>query len=1165
MTVGRKMKKLYDLGKLICMASLLALSILIPEEAGAGVCATVKIEIPQELTFERVAFDARMVVTNNLPSTPGIDNSLKNFNVRVEIKDQDGNPANDLFYIRVVSMDNIDAVDGTGTIPAGAAAEIHWLIIPSVGAGGVLPQGKRYVAGATVSFKAPPDGLLQTMPTLPDTITVKPQPNLSLDYFIPRNVYADDPFTETVEAPVPFDLGVRIKNDGYGPANKLKISSGQPRIIENKQGLLVDFRLLSSYVNDSPISPTLNISFGNIQPHDCSTGRWQMMTTLSGYFVDFIAEYSHANELGGDLTSLIKQVNAYLLVRDVLADLPGRDFVKDFLINTDPALRLSDVQYADICPVGYNFAECKDSHIIPDTLYESDCQEHPVNYSRGLASGFPTPASTSVGLAVEKFTGWTYTKLIDPAGGKLPVMEVVRSDGRHIDQRNAWVSEEKPTMRQEEKSVFYFNLLDFDTTGDYTIRYKQPEVDSAAPVTTLIVKEPSYGGDPVHVMPTTMLMLLAEDNLSGVLSMNYRIDGEPYLPAYPFTMYGYTGAHTISFYSRDRAGNTEQAQTKNIFVDSGVPALGFFQATPQQFVPSAPAGSSQVRKTVFSYTASDEIPDLSVKIEIAQGSGQDFAALTAVRSLAGTLQSGLSSSIEWDGRDSTGNIVPPGPYSARLMVSDPLGNFTVSQVLTLTVLDYLSPAAADGTAMDQLLPALSGDVIVWQDFRNDNWDIYFHSVSAAATSNLTSGQIADQERPATDGRYVVWQDRRAGNWDIYLHDTATGITKAITETVNDQTNPALSSPWVVYQEKIGSDEEIHAYNINTGLSTRITFNTQLQINPDVSGNTAVWEDYRHGLAEIYAYDLSAGIETRITNNIHSQTFPSISGRRIVWVDGRDGNRELYSFDTASRRESRLTFTAGDEASPDVYSNWVVYTDVALGLGNTNIGLLNLLDRSSYLLQTEAHRQEWPVISGARIAWQDDRGGPWQVQTSELLLPFKQVVYGFEQGLNITAVTKSMKDLFHSAYGLLNAWKGSFAITSIYAYDKANGEFVKAWIDTTGAPAGFDFNLEENTALYAYSGDSVETSLGELVDCAPLDLSNGFNFVSFACMPENYTAFQALSSLGSGALSISRLDNKKAIWETAAVAGGIPVGADFKVSPGEGYIIYTSSEILNWVP
>ena len=122
---------------LICAALLLSFLAAPRTSCAIGACSEVKIEIAQELTLERIAFDAKMVITNNVP-----DKDLTNIRVDVQTKDNDGKVVDSLFYVRVSSVKNIAAVDGTGTVKAATAAEIHWLIIPSPGAGGTVSTGQ---------------------------------------------------------------------------------------------------------------------------------------------------------------------------------------------------------------------------------------------------------------------------------------------------------------------------------------------------------------------------------------------------------------------------------------------------------------------------------------------------------------------------------------------------------------------------------------------------------------------------------------------------------------------------------------------------------------------------------------------------------------------------------------------------------------------------------------------------------------------------------------------------------------------------------------------------------------------------------------------------------------------------------------------------------------
>ena len=105
--------------------------------ADTTVCASVKLEIKQELTLERQAFVAHMGITNGLSHI-----TLENVQVDVSFADEEGNPvlsssdpANTgaLFFIRLDSKENIDAVDGTGLVDPATTADIRWLIVPVMG------------------------------------------------------------------------------------------------------------------------------------------------------------------------------------------------------------------------------------------------------------------------------------------------------------------------------------------------------------------------------------------------------------------------------------------------------------------------------------------------------------------------------------------------------------------------------------------------------------------------------------------------------------------------------------------------------------------------------------------------------------------------------------------------------------------------------------------------------------------------------------------------------------------------------------------------------------------------------------------------------------------------------------------------------------------------
>lgn len=407
-------------------------------------CARVKIEIKQELTLERQAFDAHMRINNGLTHTP-----LEDIRVEVWFTDESGdailassdpNNTDSLFFIRLDEMTNIDNVSGTGSVPVDSSADIHWLIIPAPGASNGLEKGTLYNVGATLTYTV--GGEKNIIEVNPDYIFVKPMPELTLDYFLPTDVYGDDPFTTEIEPSIPFSLGVRVKNTGAGGAQNLKIDSAQPKIVDNEQGLLINFYIQGSEINGEETVESLLVDFGTIEPGATSIARWLMNCTLSGRFVEFKAQYSHADELGGELTSLIDGINTHNLVQDVLVDLPGRDGIRDFLS------KAGDIY----------------------TVYESDSQETEVT---DLSASSTLVFKKNIGteshytLSMTVSSGFIYTKLSDPNNGGKYLKSITRSDGKNINKENGWLS--KTQDRDTHNWDHFINLFDANSTGTYTV------------------------------------------------------------------------------------------------------------------------------------------------------------------------------------------------------------------------------------------------------------------------------------------------------------------------------------------------------------------------------------------------------------------------------------------------------------------------------------------------------------------------------------------------------------------------------------------------------------------------------------------------------------------------------------------------------------------------
>jgi len=111
-----------------------------------------------------------------------------------------------------------------------------------------------------------------------------------------------------------------------------------------------------------------------------------------------------------------------------------------------------------------------------------------------------------------------------------------------------------------------------------------------------------------------------------------------------------------------------------------------------------------------------------------------------------------------------------------------------------------------------LNPKISGDHVVWEDWRDGRRHVYGKNLVTGQEFAVSSGGAAEQIEPAIDGDLVVWMDNRNGTWDVWGRRLSGGNEFAITNT------PDLNEAW-----------------------------------PDVAGNLVVWEQNAGGMeSSIYA-------------------------------------------------------------------------------------------------------------------------------------------------------------------------------------------------------------------------------------------------------------------------------------------------------------------------
>ncbi len=290
-----------------------------------------------------------------------------------------------------------------------------------------------------------------------------------------------------------------------------------------------------------------------------------------------------------------------------------------------------------------------------------------------------------------------------------------------------------------------------------------------------------------------------------------------------------------------------------------------------------------------------------------------------------------------------------------------------------------------GAANDQQDERIAGDghggaIIVWEDFRDDasNSGIYIQRVDANGYNKWTaegkvvcSSAAVNHSAPAIvedglGGAIVVWQDWRNGNKDLFAQRidssgnflwTACGVPVVVNS--NDQIDPRIISDGangaiISWQDSSGTDWDIFAQHLNSsGIATwavngapvciAATDQVSARISIDgANGALITWQDKRNGVDwDIYAQHLSASGSALWANNgigvctsAATQNSPKIKtdgsgGAYMAWVDKRNGTDDIYAqrlnssgAATWTSNGSPVCIASGNQKDFDIVVNFV---------------------------------------------------------------------------------------------------------------------------------------------------------------------------------------------------------------------------------------------------
>jgi predicted GH43/DUF377 family glycosyl hydrolase len=131
-------------------------------------------------------------------------------------------------------------------------------------------------------------------------------------------------------------------------------------------------------------------------------------------------------------------------------------------------------------------------------------------------------------------------------------------------------------------------------------------VDDSPPTTNLDIIGNKIGTNPTYVDSDTLFDLSATDGGAGLENSMYSIDGGSWMPfTAPFTMQSLAdGLHHLSYRSVDNLGNTEEAQSLMVFLDTTPPTANAGEDTsiPQNTLFTFNGGLSSDNAAITNYT-----------------------------------------------------------------------------------------------------------------------------------------------------------------------------------------------------------------------------------------------------------------------------------------------------------------------------------------------------------------------------------------------------------------------------------------------------------------------------------------------------------------------------------------------------------------------------------
>ena len=435
-------------------------------------------------------------------------------------------------------------------------------------------------------------------------------------------------------------------------------------------------------------------------------------------------------------------------------------------------------------------------------------------------------------------------------------------------------------------------------------------------------------------------------------------------------------------------------------------------------------------------------------------------------------------------------------------------------------------------------PRVSSGNIIWQSLNGEQWVLNIYSLSQQKIKQFTSSSITThQVTPDISSSWVVWADERNGDFDIYGHDFSQG--KALVTGTGDQANPRVAGDYVVYTSDEGGSSDVYLYQLSTEEITQLSSSSAKENAPDTDGKYVVWQTDESGNVDLYGYEIATGETIVVSDATGDQRHPAIDGGLVAWMDDRSGSFDIYVYDFTNSETTQLTDGSGNEILPAVSSGDVYW----IGDNSGNGDLYGASFSSSCALIGDCADDDETVYPGASDVCDDGLDNDCNLEIDDGC---------GEETTNVTTTTENATASCLQEGTAYNYWVDSVSYALINSVGDGDSPYMLGYGDGTCSTTSIMFYVYSVTydGMAYYTGELVDTVSGTLDNYPEEGLDEGYALWTATWSGED-TYYYFISVVGTSAEASDTL----MVCEDAASCSGISV----TVADAADYVLLYTGE------